>query len=92
MSEKLLRILLSELTLVRVRCLNQACLRVCELEIGKLGSTYAQNVCPLCHTPFQAVPPHGHLRDQLSKLSEAIEGLKAAKDQIEVSFVLPDKD
>lgn len=93
MKEALLRILLSELELVRVRCLDPACRRVVEVSIGKLGSSFPQNSCPFCGKAFQGIPPYEPIRDQLFKLGEVVMALKAAKDkgQIEVSFDLPDK-
>jgi hypothetical protein len=88
MSETLFKVLLSELGTVRVKCLNPECLRVVEVTIDKLSSSFSEGVCPFCRQPFKALPHHGRLYDNLGQFAAAVQALQAAKDQIEISFVL----
>src|SRR5437868_14678266 len=54
MTETLLRILLSELKTVRVRCKgkNGTCPMTYEIPIEELSSAFPYDQCPSCHQPF----------------------------------------
>jgi hypothetical protein len=89
MSEKLFRFLLSELTIIRVCCLNPVCKGVIEIPLDKLRTMFPKCCCPLCRQQFhQPYDDGSHLLEWLGK---AIEELKAIKDKVEIEFSLPDK-
>lgn len=72
MSEKFLKILLSELTTVRVVCLK--CNAVTEVMAAALGHTFQDGTCPPCH---QAVfMPSSQKPNPLKLLSDALWALQ----------------
>lgn len=88
MSEHVLKVLLSELNVVRVRCLNTHCAAVVETTLDRLDVVLGQDQCPMCHTSY-GDPLHrgaSPLRDLLAAMRGALR-LKAC----EIEFVLPAK-
>jgi hypothetical protein len=84
MSEKLLKFLLTELDIVRIRC--GKCQAVIEMPVTNLGKSFGPFTCSCCNTPFY-MPGTG---DPFGSLSRAIAQL-ASMTNIQVEFVLPDK-
>ena len=101
MPERLLKILLSELGVVRVTCLGtradgQACQAVFEFPLEKLKGTFYQKAtkdwaCPFCATVF-APDPTGHGSDPFAALVQAVTQLHSIKDRMSVQFIIPQKD
>ena len=90
MSEHLLKILLSELSRVRIRC--NACSSVLELHHASLEDVYRDNRCPACKQAFVSV-------DTMFGKVEAVEFMKHLKNtvalgslfasQLSVEFTVP---
>jgi hypothetical protein len=95
MSEKLLRFLLSELSIVRVRCKHKendgrTCGFVSEVPIGRLATVPLQ--CPACSKEHKLNPPRIYVEgteSPFSLLQKAVELVGGAGDKFEVEFVLP---
>jgi uncharacterized Zn finger protein (UPF0148 family) len=87
MSEKLLKLLLSDLDRIRIVCRH--CGAAVEVPIDRLGNT-GDVFCPGCPTDRKTVlrPARG---DDLANLAAAINRLKQAKD-VEIEFVVPEKE
>lgn len=85
MSERLFKFLLSELSLVRIRCQSSECRGIVEVPIEELGIKYHSGRCPLCNQVLQA-PGQNHL----VALANAMQALAKQKDHVQVEFVLPD--
>lgn len=87
MPEHLYRILLSEITTLRIRCGNPHCQGVVELHVEHIASAMKACSCPLCGHVFDTSRYEGgHL---LQLLAEAIRRLKAIEDRVQVEFQLP---
>lgn len=87
MSEKLLKFLLRELSVVRVVCHHANCKNVVETTIDRLDRVFAAGACPVCHQAY-GTADEGHLL----ALAKAVRGLAGMKDRLDVEFVLPDKE
>ena len=88
MSEHLLRFLVSELKLVRVRCKGPTCGMTFEMPVKALVGRFPQSKCPLCGHMFQwKTVAEG---DPLTDLAVAILRLAGDEDKVEVQFVLPE--
>ena len=90
MSEKLLRFLLSELNIVRIRCRNPECRTIVEIPIEDLGNpnvSYAH--CEFCHADFN--PTHGDTIP-LNVLGKALNDFRKLKAVVDLEFVLPADD
>jgi hypothetical protein len=89
MSERLFRFLLTELDIVRIRCMNGGCSGVIEMSVQSLQRPRKPLACPVCGLVFSA--PHAQ---SLEELGRALEAVKAAShlDKYEVQFVVPDPD
>jgi hypothetical protein len=88
-SEKILKILLSELTRVRVRCNHEGCGMVYEMPLADLLGRNFEN-CPICRKALvveRSDEPACHL-DNLAKILVGI----AKQKNVQVEFVLPDRD
>lgn len=96
MSEKLLKFLLSELKTVRLVCQGtvggQPCGAVTEVPLERLLTITRQggDQCRICNTPFGIFPKPGTAQDGFGPLAQAIIDLLAAKDRVQVEFVIPD--
>ena len=94
MSEHLLKILLTELKTVRVRCKNDQCGAVIELPVEKLTDRFRSTVCPVCRSLF--VPPGSqaaaHGTNPFMNLAKAIELFVQLGSLVEIEFVLPAKE
>jgi hypothetical protein len=89
MSEKLLKILLSELATARVIC--KKCGRgIIEVPVDRLDTALMNGTCRFCNHPFLQRKAGGTLEDPLRDLRLAIEELRRMTD-LEIEFVLPDK-
>jgi len=86
MSEHVLKILLSELVTVRVRCRQQGCGAIVEIPTEELDQKFHSGLCPFCRAVLQ-LPQNNHL----AELARALRELKAAHQQVEVQFVIPQK-
>ena len=84
MSETILRILLSELTTVRIRC--QFCDTIVELPVESLAKRFDAERCAHCHEYFDMNKENVN---PLAALSDAINGFAKFKDKLEVGFILP---
>ena len=87
MSEKLLKLLLSDLRTIRIVC--RKCGAAVEIPIDCIGNT-GEVFCPGCPTDKKTVLRYAK-RDDLVNLAAAIIGLKQAKD-VEIEFVVPEKE
>ena len=83
----------SELTTVRIVCLNNGCNGIVEMPVSRLkppdNYTHDRFECPLCGNPFRgdmAAPS-----DRLSILTKALVDLQKAT-KIRVEFVIPDDE
>jgi peptide subunit release factor 1 (eRF1) len=95
-SEHLLKVLLSELTTVRVRCLNDRCGATVEVALANLDRAFRHYACPACQKEFgpaQRSQP-GPEPNRLRELQAAVEELArdAGRQGFEVEFVLPAKE
>lgn len=90
MSEKLLRILLSELTTVRVRC-QGTCRTVVELPLEEMAGKKLNQMlkCLNCGTDFD--PLHTG-ESALVKFAQAAAKLMDLKGSVELEFTLPDEE
>jgi len=91
MSEYVLKVLATELRLVRVKCLSPTCERIVEVPLDRLWVTFHENKCPLCGRLIDLTPHLGKLADHLQNLESSMKALAAAAagKLLEVSFVLP---
>jgi hypothetical protein len=87
MSEKLLKLLLSDLTSIRIVC--RKCGAAVEVPIDRLGNA-GDVYCPGCPRDEKTVLRYAK-RDDLINLAAAITQLKQAKD-VEIEFVVPEKE
>lgn len=87
MSERVLRILLSELTRVRLCCKNDGCGTTFEMALTDLAKRSYES-CPVCKKPLVAFPKNEHCYG-LDDLAKAIAFLNG-QGALEVEFVLPD--
>ncbi len=85
MSENLFRFLLSELGMIRVRCLH--CKSVVEVATDQLKATFKGDHCPVCRHPLS-----GATESPFTLLQEALTNFKANADRVEIEFALPSKD
>jgi hypothetical protein len=97
MSEKLLRFLLTELGLVRVRCFGklngEPCPMVYEVPIDQLGMAFADNKCPRCNQSYECSEGQSdNILKQFCTTVGILRRLCAKKKFFDVEFVLPDND
>lgn len=87
MSEKILRLLLDELTTVRLLCQNKGCGGVVEYPLERLrGKFQFANACPLCGTEF------GGSGSPIYDLAAAIDRVKDMGERVKVEFILADPE
>jgi hypothetical protein len=84
MSEKILKVLLSDLHTVRVLC--KQCRAIVELSLEDLAKKYQSGYCPICKACLVA-PSDNTIVD----LSNAIRGLQELHQHLNIEFLLPDK-
>lgn len=89
MSEKLLKILLNELTLVRLKCTKKDCGAVAEITVDQLA-TMKGCACPVCQTSYRSIMPKGE-HDALTMLGLGLQTLAKDMDRFQVEFVIPDR-
>ena len=91
MSEKILRLLLSELDCVRFKCM--ACKAVLELRINDLDK-YRQSVvrCPHCLEVWLPEQEARHGVSPFTQLRETCRLFRDAESKYQVEFVIPAKD
>jgi hypothetical protein len=88
-SEKILRLLLTDLSTVRIKCLAPGCGVVSEMPVEDLPKNFANGLCPFCGTRLiQAVPPGQG--NEFAWLAAAFRGL-GALTHLEVQFVVQEK-
>lgn len=90
MSEHLLKFLLTELKIIRVRC--NRCHAVIEIQSQVLAQTFERNVCPACQRMFSPIRLPGgdvHPKELFAALQRAIDLSAQFYDEIAVEFVLP---
>jgi formate dehydrogenase maturation protein FdhE len=87
MSEKVMRVPVSELTLVRVRCLQCKHDGVIEIPLAQARRAYRDKTCPFCQEYYVAKDE----TDYLDVLADAVAGLLELqkKKKLAVEFVLP---
>jgi hypothetical protein len=95
MSEKLLKIMLEELGVIRIVCV--ACNVAFEFPLEKLEQAFLHKYkdgqnweCPHCHAPVKGDAGPG-TPNPFDSFRRALAGLREMKG-IQVQFVLPDKD
>lgn len=90
MSETVLKIMLSELTTVRIHCQGLdgqgSCPGIVEMALAKMVEKYQSQKCPLCGASIPNTSPN-HL-EQLGRSIEALNGQRGLK----IEFVIPQKD
>jgi|SRR5262245_1048391 len=98
MSGTIMRLRLTELKTVRVRCKGtvrnadgaaEPCPMTYEVDIKALRTSFSNNQCPRCNQHWGASNAPVHL---LESLASALMGLTAATDRLEVEFDLPVKE
>jgi hypothetical protein len=92
MSRKLLAILLSEFSTVRLVCKRPTCGGVAEMPIEQLEKRFEgphAPSCPVCGGTYQGID--GSRPTAFAQLAEAIKRLRQCKDAFEIEFVLPDE-
>lgn len=92
MSEHLLKILLTELRTVRIRC--KSCGSVVEMPVENLATRFQGVACPLCRQMF--IPP-GSAADAKGvnpfvELAKAMDLLGHLAPLVEIEFSLPAKE
>lgn len=88
MTETTLKILLSELTTVRIRCRKGTCRGVVEVPTDDLVKlTRNSATCPICSEAL-VTTRDAHL-DQLPSLGRAIKAVLALKDECVLEFSVP---
>jgi hypothetical protein len=107
MSEKLLKLLLSELKLVRVVCHGRVkqkddtdlpCNGVFEMPLERLATAFcgdaklAQWACPFCGQEYHLSSQRSTRLDPFGPLVDAITNLLSLRDRLEIEFVIPQKD
>jgi hypothetical protein len=89
MSEHVLKVLLSELTTVRVIC--GSCSAVAEMPTDKLSQLSLRDTfCPVCHMAFPRGNEAEGKPDHLKRLADAIAGLKTIGQELEFVVRNPD--
>ena len=91
MSEKLFRFLLSELDIIRIRCVVGNCSGVIEMSVKNLKGTHKAIACPVCGTSFSSENPVT-APGLLEELGNVLERVKAAsqRDKFEIQFIVPE--
>jgi hypothetical protein len=87
MSERMLRIFLKDLVIVKIRCSRLECGAVAEVRLEHVASPHVQFHCPGCGDPF-TMP--GRDNDYIGAMARAMQKLKDATDGPTVEFVIPD--
>lgn len=90
MSEHLLKILASELRIVRVICRNGPCGAIVEVPIERLSALFTRFCCPVCNAPFR-VAGSREGPNHLIQLQEALAGLQALQERLDLQFVIPEE-
>jgi hypothetical protein len=90
MPETLLRILLSELLTLRVRCRSPRCGALIEVERDHFTLVFVHGyVCPACNAPFAGPgPPTRNPGNPLRDLVGALQAIEADAGQFELEFSL----
>ncbi len=88
MSEKMLRIDLTELKTVRVRC-KQCNHGVIEVPIDRLDKVLNYGECKFCNTRLLPKRPGGSQGDALNDLRLAVAELERVKSDISIEFEIP---
>jgi hypothetical protein len=86
MSEKLLKLLLSELSTIRVHCKKCRSNATIELPVDRIDRLFDKWECPICNEPFRKDKVDS--ANYLTMLAKAIEGIKEAADKVEIAFVV----
>lgn len=86
MGEHIFRILLKDLTTVRITCGH--CEGIIELPIETVGATLAKPFCPLCREPFAVSPKAATMGDApyFIQLQEAIAAMRRLETVFTVEF------
>jgi hypothetical protein len=89
----MLTVLLSELTTVRLVCLNGSCGAVVELNLKRLAALDQRYHCPVCRTMIQddegkqeEKRPLNHFAD----MANGLRGLDDLKGKVRVEFIVRD--
>lgn len=85
MSEKLFKFYLSELNIIRIRCMNTGCGLVSEVPLADLDRFFRSGECPHCRGPVKDGD-----KNRLVELAQAVRGLKAIEKTVQVEFVIPE--
>lgn len=86
MSEHLLRILLTELSTVRLVCKDKSCGAVTEISLEQLRTRFSDVRCPLCKAAFGDSDVGGN---PFKDFAQAVRAIQSRSDHVEVEFVLP---
>jgi hypothetical protein len=89
MSEKLLKILLSELATVRIHCHGPHCHTIMEMPLRELAEKKLDELlcCPHCSHDFDPMQTN---KSQLVAFARVAEELLKQKNLVELEFVIPD--
>lgn len=91
MSERVLKILLSELKTVRLKCQRQTCKSVVEVSVERLEQMFEGRdapACPVCQGSYQHID--GSRPSPFAHFAVAVKRLQQCKDSVEIEFVMPD--
>jgi hypothetical protein len=94
MSDQVLKFVLSEISVARIRCKSDLCNGVIEIPLGKLsGAAKKLSCCPICSQQFQPADGAAFEADSARPLlfkifAEAVTQLNAMKDKFEIEFGL----
>lgn len=88
MSERILKVLLSELATVRLRCKHDGCGTVFEMPLRSLADRKYEK-CPVCARPLVEFPKNEHCYG-LNDLAKAIAFIETQKN-LGVEFVIPEQ-
>lgn len=85
MSERLLRVLLSEIKTLRIVC--QKCKTVVEVPVEKLDTKFTNGACRFCGETFrsEAIPDS----DLLGKLGNTLTLLRSIENHVQIEISIP---
>ena len=88
MSEHLLRILLTELSTVRLVCKSKDCGAVTEVSLDQLAFRFGDVRCPVCHADFGEADASGN---PLKNFALAVRALQSRSKLLEAEFIVREK-
>jgi hypothetical protein len=87
-SETVLKLLLEELTSIRITCPQEGCGAVMELSLKRLPTDFDGKTCPVCRKTFIPAGADFHA-GHIQKLAASLQALVGLKDSVEIRVVVP---